>query len=76
MDALSEEEKEKYLPLYIQAIEDAKTGMGNMLHLLVLVKELEARGEPIKIVLYKDGKPYDTIGNGDCKNCIVIDNSN
>jgi len=75
MRALSEEEKAKYLPLYEQAIEDAKTGKGNMLHLLVLVKELEARGEPIKISLFKDGKYYDTIGNNDSTNCIVIDNS-
>ena len=46
-----------------------------MLHLLVLVKELEDRGEPIKISLFKDGKYYDTIGNNDSTNCIVIDNS-
>lgn len=75
MSALSEEEKAKYLPLYEQAIQDAKTGKGNMLHLLVLVKELEARGEPIKISLFKDGKYYDTIGNNDSTNTIVIDNS-
>lgn len=49
MEKMDQEDKEFYKEGYDALVQDAKEGKGNLLHLLVLVKELEARGEKIQI---------------------------
>ncbi len=62
MRALSEEDRKKYQPVLDGAIKEAKTGLGNMLHLMVLLDQLAAKGEKLQIQLYKDGKIDSVIG--------------
>jgi hypothetical protein len=44
MNNLSEKEKKNYQPVLDGAIEEAKKGKGNLLHLMVLLDQLEAKG--------------------------------
>ncbi len=48
-----------------ETIKDAKTGKGNLLHLLILAETANINGKKVKFIIHRKGEPYTTIGDGD-----------
>ena len=47
-----------------------------MLHLKVIMDQLELQGQNVQIVLYKNGEQYDTIGDNTNNNQIFLNLTN
>jgi hypothetical protein len=76
MEKQSPEDKKKYKAMLDIVVNETKDSKGNILHLMAILDELEAKGKKIQIVIFENGKHSDTIGNGDGTKQIVLDLTN